>query len=137
MKAILAALTICCLLGCQGESPEAQVKKAFEGCVKAVESQDAAGAVAPLAKDFQGPEGLDRSGARLYLLGILRREKVGITVLGNKVEVRDREALQVVELVLTSKGETLLPQDATHRVYHLRWRLEEDEWRLYRFEQGH
>jgi hypothetical protein len=137
LKFILAALTICCLLGCRGESPEAKVRKAFEGCVQAVESQDAAGAVAPLAKDFQGPDGLDRGGARLYLMGILRREKVGITVLGNKVEVQGKEAHQVVELVLTSKGESLLPQDATHRVYHLRWRLEGDEWRLWRFEPGH
>lgn len=133
---ILAVLTICHLAGCKGESPEAQVRKAFEGAVKAVEAGDAAGVSDLLARDFQGPEGLDRGGARLYLLGVFRQGKVGVTVLGNRVEARGPEAFQSVELVLTSKGSGLLPQDASRRAFRLRWIEEGGRWRLLRVEEG-
>lgn len=132
---ILAAFTLCNLIGCKGESPEAKVREAFDGCVEAIEAGDAGGATEALSKDFQGPDGLDKSGARLYLMGLLRREKVGITVTGNRVEVKGTEAHQFVELVLTSRGQGLLPQDATRRTYHLHWRLEGKDWRLWRFEE--
>lgn len=133
---ILAALTICHLAGCRGESPEARVRKAFDGCVKAVEAGDAGGAAAILSMEFRGPEGLDQPGARFYLMGLLRQERIGISVLGNRVEVKGTEAQQSVEMVLTSKGGGFLPQDAGHRFFQLRWRLEGGEWRLWRLEEG-
>lgn len=133
---ILAAFTLCHLVGCKEQSPEARVRKAFDACVQAVEARDASGAVEGLSKDFQGPEGLDKPGARLYLMGMLRQEKVGITVLGNRVEVKGDQADQAVELMLTSKGEGLLPKEASRRVYRLQWKLEDGEWRLGRLEEG-
>lgn len=133
---ILATLTICHLAGCKGESPEAQVRKAFEGCVRAVEAGDAAGATEVLAKNFQGVEGLDKAGARLYLMALFRREKVGITVFGNQIKAEDTRAEQVLELLLTSKGGGLLPQEASRRTYRLHWRLEGSQWRLERLEEG-
>ena len=135
-NSILAVFTICNLVGCREESPEARVRTAFDACVKAVEARDAGAAVEGLSTDFQGPEGLDKPGARLYLMGLLRQEKVGITVLGNRVEVKGAEADQAVELMLMSKGEGLLPKDASRRIFRLHWKLEDGEWRLGRLEEG-
>ena len=131
---IVMTLTICHLAGCKEESPDLRVKKAFEGCVKALESGDAGGVADTLAKDFQGPEGLDKAGARLYLMGLLRRERVGVTVLGSRVVVEGSRARQSIEVLLTSKGGGLLPQDASRKSYVLEWRLEGSDWRLVRVE---
>lgn len=123
---LLALLTICCL-ACRPEGPEARVRKAFARAVAAIEKGDAGGAADLLAPNFRGPEDLDRAGARLYLMGLLRRDRIGVAVLANRVEARDREALQSVDLLLTSQGGGLLPQDASRRTYLLRWELRDGE----------
>lgn len=128
--ALLPSL-FCILLGCGGPSPEAQVRSAFEACVEAVEAGDAAEAASRLSPRFEGPDGMDAGTAKLYLLGVLRREKVGVTVFSDRVEVRGTQARQTVELLLTGRGEgSLLPQDATRRRFLLRWERREGEWRL-------
>ena len=118
------------LLACQSDKPEDQVRKAFEACRKGVEARDAAAASAPLDPMFQGPEGMDRATAKLFLLGTLQREKVGVTVLRNEVTVRGNEALQEVDLLLTGRGGGLLPQDASRRGFRLRWRRTGGDWKL-------
>lgn len=123
---------LCCLLfACGGQSPEAQVRSAFEACVEAVEAGDAAGAAARLSPRFEGPDGMDAGAAKLYLLGALRREKVGVTVFADRVEVQGSQARQTVELLLTGRSEGgLLPQDATRRRFLLRWERRDGDWRL-------
>lgn len=117
------------LLACQSDKPEAQVRRAFDACRAAVEAGDAVGATAVLDPAFQGPDGLDRGGARLYLMGLLRREKVGLTVLRNAVAVQGNEAQQEVDLLLTGRS-GLLPSDASRRTFQLRWRQTGGDWRL-------
>lgn len=117
------------LLACRSDKPEEQVRKAFQGCVAAVEAGDAAAAAAPLDPAFRGPEGMDRGAARLLLAGILRREKVGVTVLRNDLSVQGNEAFQEVDLLLTGRA-GLLPQEASRRSLGLRWRKQGSEWRL-------
>ena len=118
------------LLSCAAERPEEQVRKAFEGCRKAVEAGDAAAATAPLDPGFLGPDGMDKATARLFLLGTLRQEKVGVTVVRNEVAIRGAEAFQDLDLILTSRSSGLLPQDAAHRTFQLRWRKTGGDWRL-------
>ena len=118
------------LLGCRSESPEAQVRNAFETCRTAVEAGDAGTAIAALDPAFQGPEGMDRATAQLFLLGTLRQEKVSVTLLRSEVLVRRQEADQDIDLILTSRSGSLLPQDASHRSYHLRWRKVGGKWLL-------
>ncbi len=129
-KSIASVCAIFILLACQSDKPEAQVRKAFEACRQAVEAGDPAAASAPLDPAFQGPEGMDKATARLFLLGTLRREKVGVTVLRNEVTVRGNEALQEVDVVLTGRSGGLLPQDASHRSFRLRWRKAGSDWKL-------
>jgi hypothetical protein len=129
-KSIASASLLLALLACQSDKPEDQVRHAFEACRKAVEAGDAAGAADPLDPAFRGPEGMDRTAARLFLAGILRQEKVGVTVLRNEVTLRGNEALQEVDLVLTGRSGGLLPQDASRRTFTLRWRRAGGDWRL-------
>lgn len=116
--------------GCRSEKPADQVRRAFETCRAAVEAGDAGAATAPLAPAFQGPEGMDKATARLFLMGTFRHEKVGVTVVRNDVAVRGSEALQEVELILTGRSGGLLPQEASHRSFLLRWRQSGSEWKL-------
>jgi len=133
MKWHLASYGLCLTLltTCGPENPEHQVQKAFETCVKAVETGDPAPAVEALAKDFSGPEGMGRDEAKLFLLGVLRREKVGITVLSSQIGIKGSQAQQSVELLLTGRsGSELLPQEASRHVYLLRWERQKGQWRL-------
>ncbi len=134
MRNSLASVSLLLTLSaCRSDKPEEQVRKAFEQCRAAVEAGDAAGATAPLGPAFRGPDGLDKATARLYLLGLFRQEKVGVTVVQNEISVKGSEALQEVELVFTSRRGGLLPQDASHRGYRLRWRKSGDNWTLLEF----
>ena len=126
-----AVLILLTLLACAQESPEARVKKAFEACVKGIESSDPGAVIGQLDTRFEGPGGMDRNGAKLYLLGVLRRDKIGVTVFSNRIEVKGHEALQTVEMLLTSTGGSgLLPQDASRRIFLLRWTEKDGAWRL-------
>jgi hypothetical protein len=133
-KSIASAWAGLALLGalsaCRSDKPEDQVRKAFETCRAAVEAGDAAAATAPLDPAFRGPDGMDKAGARFFLMGTFRQEKVGVTVLRNDVSVRGSEAQQEVDLVLTGRSGGLLPQDASQRSFQLRWRKSGREWRV-------
>jgi hypothetical protein len=119
------------LSGCRAESPEAQVRRAFEEAVADVESGDGAKAAEALDAGFRGPEGMTRAEARLFLLGWLRQEKVGITVLAQRVDLRGPQAYQSVELLLTGKGAgRLLPEESSRRSLVLRWVRAGKAWRI-------
>lgn len=118
------------LTACRSDNPEAQIRKRFEACRAAIEAGDAAAAASPLDAAFQGPEGMDRATARLFLLGALRQEKVGVTVVRNEVMVRGNEGFEEVDLILTGRAGGLLPQDASHRHFHLQWRRTDGTWTL-------
>lgn len=125
------ALILLTLLACARESPETRVKRAFGACVKGIESSDPGAVIERLDTRFEGPGGLDRNGAKLYLMGVMRRDKIGVTVFSNRVEVKGHEALQTTELLLTSQGgSSFLPQDASRRTFLLRWIEKDGAWRL-------
>lgn len=127
----LAALAFLVVLAaCHSDKPEDQVRKAFETCRMAVEAGDGAAATAPLDPGFSGPDGMDKATAKLFLLGIFRQEKVGVTVIRNEIAVRGNEAHQEVDLILTGRNGGLLPQDTTHRSFRLRWRQAGGEWKI-------
>lgn len=131
MKLLALLLLPLLLVTCGKDSPEAQVRKACEACIQGLEGGDAPGIIERLHPAFSGPEGMDRNGAKLFLLGLLRREKVGVTVLANQVTIQGESALQELGLVLTSRsGGGLLPQEASRRSFLLRWERKEGAWLL-------
>ena len=131
----MRSVTLCGLailqLACSPDSPESKIRKAFESSVTAVEAGDAGAAVAILDEGFRGPEGMNKAEARVYLMGWLRNEKVGVTVVAQKVEVRGGQATQVVDLLLTGRsGGSLLPQESSRRTLQLRWTLSGKTWKV-------
>lgn len=119
------------LLACGADSPETKIRTSFEASVKAVEEGDAAAAVKILDENFRGPDGMNKAEARVYLLGWLRSEKVGVTVVAQKIEVRGTQASQMVDLLLTGrKGSSLLPQESSRRTLQLHWTLSGKTWRV-------
>lgn len=126
----MLAVPLLLVLGCRSGSPEAQVRAAFAACVEAVEAAQPEPVIERLDPTFQGPDGMDRAQARLFLLGVLRRQKVGVTVLAQRVDVQGSTARQAVDLMLTGKGGGLLPEDASRRTLHLTWREHKGAWRL-------
>jgi hypothetical protein len=130
-RILVVAMTILGgLTACRSDRPEDQVRKAFETCRLAVEAGDAAAATVPLDPTFSGPDGMDKATARLFLLGSFRQEKVSLTVVRNEVAIRGSEAFQDVDLILTGRSGGLLPQDASHRSFRLRWRQTGGIWKV-------
>ncbi|HEX9010289.1 MAG TPA: hypothetical protein VF804_07975 [Holophagaceae bacterium] len=126
----LAPLLLLAAAACGRKGPEDQVREAFEGCRAAVEAGDAARATEPLDGAFRGPEGMDRATARLFLAGLLRRERVGVTVIRNQIRREDSDVVQEVDLVLTGRAGGLLPDETSRRHFLLRWREQGGDWRL-------
>jgi len=119
------------LLACHSGSPEEQVRKSFQACIKGIEQGDAGSVVEILAPDFSGPEGMSRDEAKLFLLGVLSREKIGVTVLSDRIEVQGTKAFQTTSLILTGKsGSSLLPEESSRKAYTLRWQKRDGRWRL-------
>lgn len=124
-------ILILALSACRSDTPEAALRKAFDACVQAVESGDAADVWERLHPAFAGPEGMDRAQARLFLMGLFRQGKVGVTVLSTSVEVRGRQGHQIAEVLLTSRSQgRVLPDESSRRIFHLRWELHEKAWKL-------
>ncbi|MBI4912801.1 MAG: hypothetical protein HY823_08680 [Acidobacteria bacterium] len=118
------------LISCGAESPEAQVRKAFGDAVKAVEAGDAAGAVEVLHPEFQGPEGMNKAEARAYLFGWLRQEKVGVTVIAQRLELKGPVAMHSADLLLTGRRGGLIPEESSRRTLVIRWELRDKRWRI-------
>jgi len=119
------------LLGCTSENPEAQVKRAFVRCVQDLEAGDGRAALEVLGPAFEGPEGLDRDGARLYLLGLLQQGRIGITVVQSRIEAGEQEAFQEVDVLLTRRGgRTLLPDETSRQSFQIRWERRKGAWKV-------
>lgn len=132
----LVLLCLAVLTACSPDSPETRIKKAFDASVRAVEAGDAAGASKVLSPAFTGPEGMDRAGARLFLAGLLREEKVGVTVFSQKIAVEGSLAVQSVDLLVTGRtGGSLLPGDRSRETLVLRWELRDGDWALRELQQ--
>jgi hypothetical protein len=128
LAAALSILTV--LAACHSDRPEDQIRKAFETCRAGVEAGDVAEATSSLDPEFRGPGGMDKATAKLFLLGTLRQEKVGVTVVRNVIAMQRGEAFQEVDLLLTGGSGSLLPQDASRRSFRLRWRKARGDWKL-------
>lgn len=131
MRALVIPAALICLAGCRRETPEARIRRAFGDAVRALEAGDAAGVLEHVSPAFEGPEGMDRAAARLYLAGVLGREKVGVTVLAQSLEVDRLRAVHRVEVILTGRaGGGLLPGEGSRRSLTLVWEFRDGAWRI-------
>jgi len=127
----LSALALVIWMGCTTEGPEAQVKRSFDRCVQDLERGDGPAALEVLSPGFEGPEGMDRDAARLFLLGLLKQDRLSITVLQSQITAREQEATQEISAVVIQKGGgTVLPKDSSRQSFRIRWEKRKGDWRV-------
>jgi ketosteroid isomerase-like protein len=122
--------TLLILCACRNDKPETLIREAFRTSVKNIEAGDAAGAVEILDSSFHGPDGLDKPSARLFLMGLFRQGKVGLSVVQDRIRVEGDRAFQEVELLLTQKSSGPLPDEMSKRDFLLHWEKRKDKWLL-------
>lgn len=110
-------------------SPDQAIRDTLSKAVKAVEGGDAPGAAAILDDRFQGPEGMSKAAAQLYLGQILRQGKVGVTITGDDLGVNGGDAFEKLHVIVTQQGGGLLP-DGSRKIYILHWTQRGSDWRL-------
>jgi hypothetical protein len=96
-----------------------------------VETRDMAALSEGIARDFIGPGGMDRTGARrLAQLMFLRHQAVGVTIGPLDIAMREGGATVRFTAAMTGGTGQLLPQSG--QVYDVRtdWRQDGDEWQL-------
>lgn len=125
----LAALAMITLAGCTSGSPETQIQRAFDRCIQDLENGNGTAALEVLSPAFEGPEGMDRNAARLYLLALLKRERIGITVFQNRIQAREQDATQEISVVVTQRGgKSLLPDETSRQGFLIQWERRKGEW---------
>ncbi|WP_005035214.1 hypothetical protein [Holophaga foetida] len=133
----LAVLTLIACMGCTSESPEAQVKRAFNQCIRDLEGGNGAAAAEILSPAFEGPDGMDRNAARLFLLATLKQQRLGITVLQSHIEAREQDANQEISVVVTQRGaQSVLPDESSRQAFRIKWERRKGEWRVKALRQG-
>jgi len=124
-----AALCLAFLAGCQNDSPEARIHKAFDLALSAAEAGDVPHALKVLAPKFVGPEGVDRDGAGLFLAGPFKTSRMGVTILSQKLVVDGNQAVQSLDVFITTRpGGALMPQEKSRQGLVLRWEQRDGEW---------
>ncbi|MBP1627600.1 MAG: hypothetical protein H6Q00_2075 [Holophagaceae bacterium] len=127
----LAALFLLAAVACTTDSPEEQVKQAFAACVQDLEKGDGTSALEKLSPGFEGPDGMDRGAASLFLRAILKQGRLGITVLHSRVKAHPQEATQEISVVVTQRGgQSLLPDESSRQDFLITWERRKGVWRV-------
>ena len=126
MLACLFAL----LAGCHHEAPEQALRNTIDAMAAAAEAHDTDALFEPIAEDFSGSEGMDRSQFRRYVSVMgLRQKSVGVSLGPLDVKMFDDRATVAFTAALTG-GPGWLPDQAQVYEVETGWRLESGDWKL-------
>ena len=126
------ALGACLLLlaGCRHEAPEQALRRTIDGMVAAAEAHDTDALFEPIAEDFAGSEGMDRTEFRRYVTVMsLRQKSVGVQLGPLDVKMFGDRASVSFTAALTG-GPGWLPDRAQVYDVDTGWRLENGDWKL-------
>ena len=127
-----AALCLVALFGCARPAPEQRLRATLEQLHQAIEARAIGDAMAPVAEDFVGEQGLDAAGLRrLMQLQMLGNQKIGVTLGPVDVQLRGDTASVRFTALLTGGSGRWLPEQAQTYQVTTGWRLQEEEWQLY------
>lgn len=118
------------LTACSREPPEAALRATISEMQKAAEAHDNDALFEPIAGDFAGSEGMDRTAFRRYvtLLG-MRHKSVGVNLGPMDVKLFDDRATVKFTAAITG-GPGFLPDQAQVYQVETGWRLEGGDWQL-------
>jgi hypothetical protein len=116
--------------GCRHEPPEQALRKTIDGMVAAAEAHDTDAIFEPIAEDFSGSEGMDRTEFRRYVTVMsLRQKSVGVSLGPLDVKMFDDRATVAFTAALTG-GPGWLPDQAQVYDVETGWRLDDGDWKL-------
>jgi hypothetical protein len=133
--ALAAAFLLACALllpGCKRTPPEQALRETISQMQAAGEKGDVDALFEPIAEDFSGSEGMDRTNFRRYVtLMRMRQKNVGVTLGPIDVKLFEERATARFTATITG-GPGFLPNQA--QVYDIEtgWRREGDDWKLIR-----
>ncbi|WP_126942714.1 nuclear transport factor 2 family protein [Xanthomonas sp. BRIP62409] len=128
----LVAICIVGLVGCTRAAPEQRLRATLETMHLAIEARDIGEAMAPVAEDFVGDQGLDAAGLRrLMQLQMLGNRRIGVTLGPVDVQLHDDTARVRFTALLTGGSGRWLPEQAQTYQVTTGWRLQDGDWQLY------
>lgn len=127
----LVAILVVALSGCTRAAPEQRLRATLETMHQAIEARQIGAAMAPVAEDFVGEQGLDAAGLRrLMQLQMLGNRRIGVTLGPVDVQVRDDTARVRFTALLTGGSGRWLPEQAQTYQVTTGWRLQDGDWQL-------
>lgn len=131
LPALLILLAL--LAGCSRTTPEQQLRNRFDALQGAVEQRNPADAMAIIAEDFSGPQGMDRAALHNLLRAqLLARDSIGVTTGPLEVVMQTDTAMIRFDALLTGGGRgRWLPDSAQSYRVTTGWRRVDSEWQLY------
>ncbi|NJC30191.1 ketosteroid isomerase-like protein [Xanthomonas arboricola] len=127
----LVAILVVALSGCTRAAPEQRLRTTLEAMHQAIEARQIGAAMAPVAEDFVGEQGLDAAGLRrLMQLQMLGNRRIGVTLGPVDVQVRDDTARVRFTALLTGGSGRWLPEQAQTYQVTTGWRLQDGDWQL-------
>ncbi|MBB3843526.1 hypothetical protein [Xanthomonas arboricola] len=127
----LVAILVVALSGCTRAAPEQPLRATLEAMHQAIEARQVGEAMAPVAEDFVGEQGLDAAGLRrLMQLQMLGNRRIGVTLGPVDVQLRDDTARVRFTALLTGGSGRWLPEQAQTYQVTTGWRLQDGDWQL-------
>ena len=118
------------LAACKHTPPEQALRDTITKMQEAGEKGDVDALFDPIAEDFSGSEGMDRTAFRRYVtLMRMRQKAVGVTLGPIDVKLYDDRATANFSATITG-GPGLLPNQAQIYDIETGWRLEGSDWKL-------
>ena len=125
------AMACLLLVGCTAPAPEQALRVAMGELQAAIQARESAVFEDRLARDFIGPQGLDREGARRMAQALyLRHRDIGIIIGPIEVALQEQHATVRFDAVLTGGSGGLLPDSGRIYAVTTGWSMEDNEWRM-------
>ncbi len=130
---VVVLLPICVLLlaACSRTPPEQSLRRSIAQMQTAIEKRDASTLADGIARDFIGPDGMDRKGAqRLAAVVFLQNRQVGVTLGPLDIQLQPGGARVHCTAALTG-GDSTFDADLG-QVYEVttQWRQDGEDWEL-------
>jgi hypothetical protein len=127
----LCAMLMALTAGCSREPPEAALRATIASMQLAAEEHDTDALFEPIAEDFAGSEGMDRTAFRRYVTLVgMRHKALGVSLGPLDVKLYGDRATVRFTAAVTGGAGGLLPQQAQVYDVDTGWRLEDGDWKL-------
>jgi hypothetical protein len=130
LRAGCAGLLLVLAGACSRTPPEQALRETIAGMQAAGEAGDVDALFEPIAEDFAGSEGMDRTAFRRYVtLMSMRSKNVGVTLGPIEVKLYGERATASFTAAIRG-GPGFLPDQAQVYAIDTGWRLDGNDWKL-------